>query len=244
MKWLKKHLVWIIVNIFVLLPLIGAFSVFRVDFSGEGKFITVVEQQMPGAPEQNALTPESNAPASQDKSPAAGQPPAGRQHSALSMPIHTTGEWSIRLLTACLTITPLCILFGWRKPIRYRKMLGLYAFGYAALHTLFYIADKNFLSIFDEFNFIIGLIAAVVMLALAVTSNKWSMRKLKRNWKKLQRYAYAAGVLTVLHVLLLGKGWMVYGIIMAVGFIVRIPAVKCFFVKLRATSKTEPVMVN
>lgn len=52
------------------------------------------------------------------------------------------------------------------------------------------------------------------------------MKKLKRTWKKLQSWAYAAIILSLLHVAILEKTWIIYAVIVGIGFIIRIPSVK------------------
>jgi sulfoxide reductase heme-binding subunit YedZ len=134
------------------------------------------------------------------------------------------------MLVITLTITPLKILFGNSKISRYKKVFGIYSFLYTLLHLSFYLAEHNFFEIFSQINLVMALVATVIIVPLGITSNKFSMRILKRNWKKLQRYAYVAAVAAVLHLALLGKGsWLLYSVILAAGFIIRIPAVKDFF---------------
>lgn len=152
------------------------------------------------------------------------------QHrSSLWFPIHLTGEWAIRWLTASLTITPLMILFGLRKVRRYRKVFGIYAFVYSLFHLLFFIADRNLIAIFEEFNFILGFVSFIIMIPLALTSNKWSLRKLKKAWTSLHKWAYAAGILAVVHVAFLERGsWAPYAVIILIGLLLRLPLIKNF----------------
>jgi sulfoxide reductase heme-binding subunit YedZ len=209
----KKNWKWYLVNLIALLPLLPVLAQFSFDFSGSGPFISMdMPASLPEMQNQAAFH--------------------GRPRSPLGFPIHTTGEWAIRWLTVCLTITPLVILSGW-KIQRYRKLFGLYAFLYAALHLIFFLADKGILPVFGEFNFILGLIALLIMLPLAATSNQWSMKFMGRSWKQMQRMVYIASICAVLHVLILGKGWELYAIIMGLGYIIRIPAVRRYIVGLR-----------
>ncbi len=226
MKWIRKNWLWLLINIIVILPSLSVFAQFRFDFSGNGQ---VISMELPKSVLERINDPEL----------------AGRKISALGFAINGTGEWSIRWLTACLTVTPLFILIGNNRILRYRKMLGLYAFGYAFLHTLFFIADRGILQIFDEFNFILGLISLLIMIALALTSNKWSMKTLGKNWKKLQKYVYLASILSVLHLLLLKNGgsWILYAVIISIGFILRMPQVRAFFVNRRAAKSNKDLQI-
>ena len=119
---------------------------------------------------------------------------------------HRTGEWALRLLLLCLAMTPLRIVSGQSWPIRFRRLLGLYAFFYACLHFSVYL----FLDLGSYWSQIgadilkrpfitVGFTAWLLMLPLALTSNRWMMRWLKHNWTKLHKLVYAIGVLAVLH---------------------------------------------
>ena len=121
--------------------------------------------------------------------------------------VHPTGEWAARLLIVTLMATPLMLLFkGWRGPrwlVRNRRYFGVAAFGYAAVHTLFYIIDQGTLArIMDrasEFDMATGWLAFVIFLPLAATSFDAAVRTMGPWWKPLQRWVYAAAVLTLLH---------------------------------------------
>jgi sulfoxide reductase heme-binding subunit YedZ len=117
-----------------------------------------------------------------------------------------TGDWTLRLLTLTLTCTPLRQLFGWNFQQRYRRMLGLFTFFYATLHLLVYLVLDQSLSL-DNIRedvpkspyVVLGLGAYLLMLPLAITSNDWSMRKLRRRWKRLHRLVYLAATAAVIH---------------------------------------------
>ena len=128
--------------------------------------------------------------------------------------LHPTGEFSARLMILALVITPLSVIFGNRRwilwLIKRRRSLGLAAFGYGVLHLLFYIIDMEALKpILAEFwapGIWTGWAAFLVFLPLAITSNDASMRRLKRGWKRLQRLAFIAALLTLAHWLLIHDG--------------------------------------
>ena len=118
----------------------------------------------------------------------------------------TTGIWALRFLLATLTITPLRRLTGWNVLIQYRRMLGLFAFFYAAVHLASYIAFDRFFA-FDEIladiakrPFITaGMAAFVLMLPLAVTSTRGWIRRLGRRWQALHRIIYLCAIAACLH---------------------------------------------
>jgi len=117
----------------------------------------------------------------------------------------TLGIWGLRMLCATLAITPLSRTIG-PLPIRFRRMLGLFAFTYCGLHFLTYLVlDQtfNFGEIIEDIierPFItIGLFGVLSMLPLAITStNNWR-RKLGRNWVRLHRLVYLTGIAACWH---------------------------------------------
>lgn len=120
--------------------------------------------------------------------------------------IHQTGWWALLFLTVALAITPLRRLLGWRPLIRFRRLIGLFAFFYASLHLSAYVGlDQWFALEFiledvTERPFIsVGFAAWVILLSLAVTSTRGSIRRLRRNWLRLHRLVYVAGCLGALH---------------------------------------------
>ncbi len=120
--------------------------------------------------------------------------------------LHGTGDWALRLLLVTLAITPLRRLTGWRRPVLWRRMLGLFSFFYAALHfTIWLVLDRELMwgLVVEELSkrpyIMVGFAALSILLALAVTSNVFSMRRLGANWKRLHRLAYLAALLGILH---------------------------------------------
>ncbi len=121
--------------------------------------------------------------------------------------VHPSGETSARLLIVAMIATPLTLLLkGWRLPrwlLRNRRYFGVAAFAYAALHTLFYIVDKGDLGrIVGEFERLYiwtGWLAFLIFIPLAATSTDYAARRLGRWWKPLQRWTYAAALLTLIH---------------------------------------------
>ncbi len=123
-----------------------------------------------------------------------------------------TGRGTLRLLVISLAVTPVRRLMTLLSPsfnsiIRFRRMLGLYAFFYGCLHLLTYVwlyADFSLAAMIDDITkrrFITaGLTAWVLMVPLALTSTTWSIRKLGgKNWDRLHRLAYLSAIAGVVH---------------------------------------------
>ncbi|MEM7279139.1 MAG: protein-methionine-sulfoxide reductase heme-binding subunit MsrQ [Pseudomonadota bacterium] len=116
------------------------------------------------------------------------------------------GNWALRFLMIALAVTPIRQLTGINAFGQFRRMLGLFAFFYVFMHFLVYLVlDQSLLvsAIFEDIverPFItLGVIAFVVLLAMAVTSTAGMRRRLGKRWQKLHYGAYLAGVLGVWH---------------------------------------------
>jgi sulfoxide reductase heme-binding subunit YedZ len=117
------------------------------------------------------------------------------------------GFWTLSFLVLSLAATPMKTLFGWTFQMRVRRMLGLFAFFYAALHFSTYLAlDQGFdLSDIGEDivkrKFItVGFVAFTLLIPLAVTSTDRAVKRLGfRRWKRIHRLIYAVAVLGVIH---------------------------------------------
>jgi sulfoxide reductase heme-binding subunit YedZ len=120
---------------------------------------------------------------------------------------HGTGFAALRILIISLAITPVRRLsksLGWL--VRFRRMLGLYAFFYASVHLLVYLklyANLDWATLVDDLSkrryIIAGFSAWLLLLPLALTSTKWSIRKLGKRWQLLHRLVYMAAVLGIVH---------------------------------------------
>jgi len=137
-----------------------------------------------------------------------------------------TGVWAIRFICITLAITPLRRVTGWNGAIKFRRMVGLFAFFYASLHFLTYVIVDRFagldfpngqivifawstvrglaVSVWDDIYkrpFItIGFSALMTMVPLAITSTAGWIRRLGgRKWNRLHKLVYATGVLAVVH---------------------------------------------
>ncbi len=125
---------------------------------------------------------------------------------------HGTGDWALRLLLLSLAMTPLRRLLGQAWPIRFRRLIGLYAFFYACLHLSIYLVldlGGYWTQIFEDIAkrpyITVGFSAWLLLLPLAVTSTRGWIRRLGRRWGQLHRLVYVAGGLAVLHYLWLVK---------------------------------------
>lgn len=140
---------------------------------------------------------------------------------------HATGEWALRLLLLGLALTPLRRFTGQAWPIRFRRLVGLYAFFYACLHlAVFLVLDLGgyWTQIFEDIvkrpYITVGFAAWLLLVPLALTSTRGWIKRLGRRWAQLHRAVYAVGVLAVLHFLWLVKSDLreplVYAAILAV----------------------------
>ena len=116
------------------------------------------------------------------------------------------GNWALRLLLVTLSVTPLRHLVGKPWPLRFRRMLGLFAFFYAAMHFATYIWLDQGLALTAVIEDIIkrpfitlGLICVLMLLALALTSPHAARRRLGKKWQKIHYLIYPAAILAVWH---------------------------------------------
>lgn len=118
----------------------------------------------------------------------------------------STGFWSLTILMVTLVITPLKLLTNVTWPVQIRRMVGLFMFFYACLHITTYLwLDHSFYwpdivkDIIKHPYVLVGFVAFLLTIPLAVTSNNRMIRKLKANWKKLHSAVYLIAILGVLH---------------------------------------------
>lgn len=145
-----------------------------------------------------------------------------------------TGDWTIRLIVATLAITPLRKLLGQPDLIRFRRMIGLYAFFYGVLHFATYIwLDKFFewgemwKDVFKRPFITAGFTAFLLMVPLALTSTKgWIRRMGGKRWQLLHRAVYFSGIAGVIHYYWLVKSDirspLLYGTLVAILLLWRI----------------------
>jgi methionine sulfoxide reductase heme-binding subunit len=125
---------------------------------------------------------------------------------------HRSGLWALRLLLATLAITPLRRLTGRAELVRFRRMLGLFAFFYACVHlTIYLVVDLGgywsqlLTEIVKRPYITVGFTAWLLLVPLALTSTRGMMRRLGRQWQRLHRLVYPIALLAVLHFLWLVK---------------------------------------
>jgi sulfoxide reductase heme-binding subunit YedZ len=127
--------------------------------------------------------------------------------------------------------------------MRVRRALGLYAFLYVSVHFFVFAAwdygfDLRLLgpAIFSQRFVLPGLVAGLLLLSLAITSTRRFQRRMGSKWKRLHRLAYVAAALAVLHFFWLVKDTrrpLLYGAVLALLLLVRLPIVRRAFIKLR-----------
>ncbi|MED5510611.1 MAG: protein-methionine-sulfoxide reductase heme-binding subunit MsrQ [Pseudomonadota bacterium] len=138
-------------------------------------------------------------------------------HQLGANPIDTvtrlSGLWALRFLLITLCVTPLRWLTGLNQLVRFRRMLGLFAFFYATVHMLLYLGLDQFFDWSEIWRDIVkrpfitvGFINFVALLPLVVTStNKMVKRLGGRRWKKLHRLTYFVAAAACVHFLMLVK---------------------------------------
>jgi sulfoxide reductase heme-binding subunit YedZ len=120
---------------------------------------------------------------------------------------HETGDWILIFLVLTLAITPARKLTGLSDLIRFRKMLGLFAFYYGMLHFSTYMVLDKFFDFHDIWTDIakrlyitVGFTALVLMIPLAITSTTGMIRRLGgKRWQQLHRLVYITAILGVIH---------------------------------------------
>jgi sulfoxide reductase heme-binding subunit YedZ len=146
----------------------------------------------------------------------------------LEFVIRTTGTLTMVFLFLTLAVSPLRRILGLNWLIKFRRMLGLFAFFYGCLHFLTYVAFDRFFRLttipgdIATRRFIaVGMAAFFLMLPLAITSTNAMIKRLGgRRWAMLHRIVYAAGILGVVHYYMLVKSDLrlplTFGFILAV----------------------------
>lgn len=148
--------------------------------------------------------------------------------------IRSLGTWTLVLLLATLTVTPMRQLTGWNALIRIRRMLGLFAFFYACLHFLAYAGIDQFFDlraiiadVVKRPYITIGFSCLLLLIPLAITSTNAMQRRLGgRRWQHLHRLVYVIAIGGVVHYWWLVKKDitqpLIYAVLLAVLLLVRI----------------------
>lgn len=159
-----------------------------------------------------------------------------------------TGKTTLVLLMLTLAVTPINIVFGIKQVLPLRKPLGNYTFMYGVIHFLIFIVDNGYVdntidfmavyqATFEKRFAYVGFTALMIMLPLALTSNRWAMRHLRKNWKRLHRIVYAAGIAGVIHYVWLVKSDirqpLAFGALLILLLVIRVPAVRRTIINFR-----------
>jgi sulfoxide reductase heme-binding subunit YedZ len=173
-----------------------------------------------------------------------------------------TGRHAITLLVLSLLCTPLNTIIKFPELLKRRRTLGLYALMYATIHVLIFVNldyglawSLIFRTVFEKPYIVVGAIAFLLLIPLGVTSfDVWKVR-LGKNWKRLHQVVYIIAPLAVLHYLWSKKGDIltlsgdilrpaIYGLILAIFLILRIPAVRKYIASLPTGKLALPFKKN
>lgn len=135
--------------------------------------------------------------------------------------LRTTGVLTLVFLLVTLTVTPLRKIFGWNELVKFRRMLGLYAFFYGFLHLSTYLGFERALSlsgtiadIFQRPFVAVGMLSFFLMIPLAVTSTNAMIKRLGgKNWQKLHKLTYFIAGGGVIHYWLIVKSDIFYPLV-------------------------------
>ncbi len=155
-----------------------------------------------------------------------------------------TGRHAITLLVLSLLCTPINTIFKWSEPLKRRRALGLYTFMYATIHVIIF-ADLDYglawsrliQELIQKPRLIVGVIAFLILIPLAITSFDIWKKRLGKNWKRLHQLVYLVGPLAFLHYVWSKKGDilslqgevakpLIYGLVIAIFLIFRIPPIR------------------
>jgi sulfoxide reductase heme-binding subunit YedZ len=125
---------------------------------------------------------------------------------------HLFGNWTLRFLILTLSITPLRRITHWNWLAKHRRTLGLFTFAYAVMHLLVWVLLDIQLFITDVVGWeevvkdltkrpfiVIGMLALMLMVPLALTSTKGMIKRLGKRWGQLHKLVYVIAVLGVIH---------------------------------------------
>ncbi len=162
--------------------------------------------------------------------------------------IRQTGLWGLRFLLITLCVTPVRRMTGWNPIMKFRRMLGLYAFFYSALHLVAYVifeAELDIIYVIKDAIYrmyiTVGWIGLLPLIPLAITSTDGMLRRLGgKRWQQLHRLVYVATLASVGHYLLLVKADLrdpiLYLVIALLLMLLRVPPVAKQLSGLRSAS--------
>ena len=151
--------------------------------------------------------------------------------------MHRLGWWGLVFLVGSLAVTPIRRVTGWNRIIRYRRFVGLWAFAYLTSHFLTYLVLDQFFAwefivedILERPFILSGFAGWLVLIPLALTSTKASIRRLGKRWSTLHKLVYLSAVLGLLHFYWKVKADtrepLVFALIVLALFILRVPMVR------------------
>jgi len=163
-----------------------------------------------------------------------------------------TGKTALRLLTLSVSVTPLIFLTGRRELNPARRLIGLYAALYATMHFSVFVGLDYFFDwelikevILEKPYVLAGFGAFIILSVMAITSTKGWKRRLKKKWKPLHRFVYLAALLVTLHYIWLVKSDirepLIYGGVMLIFLLLRIPAVKGVITNFKNGNKSAKI---
>ena len=133
------------------------------------------------------------------------------------------GDWAMRILLVTLAVTPLRRLTGQVEVMRFRRLVGLFAFFYVALHVSSYVVVDQFFDwpaiwadIVKRLYISLGMGALVILAAMTATSTAGMIKRLgRRKWSRLHKGVYGAAVLAVIHFFMMRKGFQIEPLVYA-----------------------------
>lgn len=169
--------------------------------------------------------------------------------------VDNLGLGALILLLITLAMTPLQQLTRWSGWIAVRRQLGLWCFAYVTLHLsgyMLFIAGLRLDLVLRDLSerpyIIVGALAFIGLLALAVTSNRFSIRRLGRKWKALHRLVYVILLLALLHMLWVVRAdlgeWLAYALVGGVLLLMRVSAVASGLQRAGALWRENPKKVG
>ncbi len=170
---------------------------------------------------------------------------------------HQTGRLALFFLVLSLASTPARLITGRGEFVHRRKALGLYGALYAFIHVLIFTTLDYGLDlglIFAELTrrsyIIVGAVALLILIALAITSNRYWRQKLGPNWKRLHRLVYILSPLVILHFGMVVKGNLfllqgdyslplIYAVVVILLLVLRIPGIKTAILEFRLKNQSR-----
>ena len=154
----------------------------------------------------------------------------------------STGTWALAFLCCTLTMTPLRLVTGSVIWIKLRRMLGLFCFFYASIHFSIWLFLDQSLDLQAMFHDVIkrpfitmGFVSLVLLLPLALTSNRWSVRQLGKRWTLLHKLIYIIAITAIAHYWWHKAGkndlqtvWIYAGVVLVL-LVFRLPFVSQYF---------------